>query len=172
MPDQTDFTKSNIDSDGFRANVGIVLCNHSGQLFWAKRIGMDAWQFPQGGIRPRENVETAMYRELREEIGLLPEHVKVIGLTRRWLKYELPQKYIRKNSRPLCKGQKQKWYLLKFIASEENVKLDMSEKPEFDHWCWVDYWDPVSQVIDFKRKVYKQVLTELEHLYIQHTDTI
>ena len=172
MPDQTDFTRSNIDSDGFRANVGIVLCNHSGQLFWSKRIGMDAWQFPQGGIRPTENIETAMYRELREEIGLLPEHVEVIGYTRRWFKYELPEKYIRKNSKPLCKGQKQRWYLLKFIADEGDVRLDISDKPEFDHWCWVDYWEPVSQVIDFKRKVYQQVLTELEHLFVRHTDTI
>ena len=73
-----------IDSDGFRANVGIVLSNKDGKLFWARRTGMNAWQFPQGGIRPEEDVEDAMYRELREEIGLLPDHVEIIASTNDW----------------------------------------------------------------------------------------
>jgi len=164
MAQRTDFSNSSIDSDGFRANVGIVLTNGIGQLFWAKRIGMNAWQFPQGGIRPKENSEVAMYRELREEIGLLPEHVKIIANTRQWLKYELPERYIRKKSKPICRGQKQKWYLLKFIGDENAVKLDVSDSPEFDHWQWVDYWKPVTEVIEFKRKVYKQALSEFEQL--------
>ena len=161
---RTDFSHSNIDADGFRANVGIILTNNSGKLFWAKRIGMDAWQFPQGGIRPKEHSEVAMYRELKEEIGLLPEHVEIIGFTRRWLRYRLPQRYIRKHSKPLCRGQKQRWYLLRFVGSENAVRLDDSESPEFDHWRWIDYWDPVSEVISFKRKVYKQALSEFEQL--------
>jgi putative (di)nucleoside polyphosphate hydrolase len=161
---RTDFSNSNIDSDGFRANVGIILTNKHGKLFWAKRIGMDAWQFPQGGIRPKELTEFAMYRELREETGLLPEHVEIIGHTREWLKYELPERYIRKKSKPLCKGQKQKWYLLKLIGNEEAVNMDLTESPEFDQWKWVNYWDPVSEVISFKRKVYEQALSEFELL--------
>lgn len=164
MSERTVFSKSNIDAEGFRANVGIVLSNASGQLFWAKRIGMDAWQFPQGGVHPQEDVETAMYRELREEVGLLPEHVEIIGYTRRWLKYELPRRYIRKHSKPLCRGQKQKWYLLRLIGDEAAVDLGCTDKPEFDHWRWVDYWAPVSEVIAFKRKVYEQALAEFEHL--------
>jgi len=165
--DQTDFSNSSIDAEGFRANVGIVLANSAGQLFWAKRIGMDAWQFPQGGIRPREPLEMAMYRELREEIGLLPEHVQIIGCTSDWLKYELPERFIRKNSRPICRGQKQRWYLLRLLGDEQAVRLDLSDTPEFDSWRWIDFWEPVKQVIEFKRKVYTSVLSELEQLMVK-----
>jgi len=149
-----------IDSEGFRANVGIVLSNDAGQVFWAKRIGQDAWQFPQGGIKADESAEIAMYRELREEVGLLPEHVEIVGCTNDWLKYWLPEKFIRQNSMPLCIGQKQIWYLLKLVADETNVNLAYSGKPEFDHWEWIDYWSPARKVIDFKRNVYQQALDE------------
>ncbi len=165
---KTDFSNSNIDADGFRANVGIILTNETGKLFWAKRIGMDAWQFPQGGVMPKEHSEVAMYRELREEIGLLPKHVEIIACTRKWLRYRLPQRYIRKHSKPLCRGQKQRWYLLKFIGSENEVQLDACDTPEFDHWRWINYWDPVSEVISFKRKVYKQALSEFESVLIKN----
>ena len=150
-----------IDSDGFRANVGIVLSNKEGKLFWARRTGMNAWQFPQGGIRPDEDVEDAMYRELREEIGLLPEHVEIIASTNDWLRYWLPDRFIRQNIEPLCIGQKQIWYLLQLVADENQVDLGLSKKPEFDNWCWIDYWTPVRQVVDFKRNVYEQALKEL-----------
>ena len=150
-----------IDSEGYRANVGIVLSNDKGQLFWAKRVGMDAWQFPQGGIRKNESSKRAMYRELEEETGLLPEHVELVACTRDWLRYRLPKRFIRKNSSPRCIGQKQIWYLLKLVADETEVRLDACHKPEFDHWCWVDFWDPVDQVVDFKREVYEAALQEL-----------
>ncbi len=149
-----------IDSEGFRANVGIVLSNDAGQVFWAKRIGQDAWQFPQGGIKADESAEVAMYRELREEVGLLPEHVEIVGCTNDWLKYWLPEKFIRQNSMPLCIGQKQIWYLLKLVADETNVNLSYSGEPEFDHWEWIDYWSPARKIIDFKRNVYQQALDE------------
>ncbi len=155
---------STIDADGFRANVGIILANEDNRLFWARRAGMDAWQFPQGGIRPRESAEVAMYRELREETGLLPEHVRIIGSTREWLKYELPQRFIRRNSRPVCRGQKQRWFLLRLVVDEDSVRLDLTDSPEFDHWCWIDFWEPVDRVVEFKRKVYRQALAELEQL--------
>jgi putative (di)nucleoside polyphosphate hydrolase len=149
-----------IDSEGFRANVGIVISNDAGEVFWAKRIGQDAWQFPQGGIKADESAEVAMFRELREEVGLLPEHVEIIGCTNDWLKYWLPERFIRQNSMPLCIGQKQIWYLLKLVADETNVNLAHSEKPEFDHWEWIDYWSPSKEVIEFKRNVYQQALKE------------
>ncbi|MFB3101222.1 MAG: RNA pyrophosphohydrolase [Gammaproteobacteria bacterium] len=149
-----------IDSEGFRANVGIVLSNEAGQVFWAKRLGQDAWQFPQGGIKANESAEDAMYRELREEVGLLPEHIEIVGCTSDWLKYWLPEKFIRQNSLPLCIGQKQIWYLLKLVADETNIDLAYSKKPEFDHWEWIEYWSPASKVIDFKRNVYEQALNE------------
>ncbi|MGI9228842.1 MAG: RNA pyrophosphohydrolase [Gammaproteobacteria bacterium] len=156
--------RSNIDADGYRANVAIAICNSSGQLFWGKRFGSDAWQFPQGGIKPHESIENAMYRELHEETGLLPEHVEVLGSTQGWLRYRLPKRYIRRNASPLCIGQKQRWYLLKLVGHESNFNLASCRRPEFDGWRWVDFWHPVDEVVSFKRIVYKRALTELEGL--------
>ena len=150
-----------IDSDGYRPNVGIILSNCEGQLLWARRIGQDAWQFPQGGIKEQETPEQALFRELREEVGLLAEHVRILGSTQGWLRYKLPKWLMRKNEQPLCVGQKQIWYLLQLDCSEENVKLDLAEKPEFDGWRWVDYWHPLQEVVSFKRDVYKRALHEL-----------
>ena len=150
-----------IDAQGYRANVGIILSNPSGQVFWAKRIGQQSWQFPQGGIRRGEHPRAALYRELEEEVGLRPEHVEIIGSTRNWLRYRLPKRYIRRHSQPLCIGQKQKWFLLGLEAEESRVELDKSGEPEFDDWRWVSYWYPVSHVIKFKRDVYRRALNEL-----------
>jgi len=153
-----------IDRDGYRLNVGIILSNDEGKVFWARRLGQDAWQFPQGGIDKSESPEEAMYRELTEETGLNPTDVKVLGCTDEWLKYRLPKRYVRRNQQPVCVGQKQIWYMLRMIGSESAVNLSRNPKPEFDSWCWIDYWEPTRKVIFFKRKVYKRALTELEPL--------
>jgi len=150
-----------IDSQGFRPNVGIIICNPQGQLLWAKRIGQDAWQFPQGGIRHGERLQQALYRELKEEVGLGPADVEIISSTKGWLYYELPKNLIRQNSNPVCIGQKQKWYLLKMCCDEQKIDLRANNMPEFDDWQWVSFWYPLSQVIDFKREVYRQALKEL-----------
>ena len=101
-----------IDGDGFRPNVGIVICNRDGQVLWAKRYGQHSWQFPQGGVDDGESPEQAMYRELYEEIGLKPEDVTILATSRNWLKYRLPKRLVRWDSSPVCIGQKQKWFLL------------------------------------------------------------
>jgi putative (di)nucleoside polyphosphate hydrolase len=151
-----------VDSDGFRPNVGIVLCNHAGKVFWARRVGgHDAWQFPQGGIHADESAEEALYRELFEEVGLQPDHVRIIARTKGWLRYRIPKRFRRYNSTPGFQGQKQKWFLLHMQGDAEAVRMDHSEKPEFDAWRWVSYWYPVSQVVDFKRDVYRRALKEL-----------
>lgn len=150
-----------IDSDGFRLNVGIILANARREVFWARRSGMDAWQFPQGGVKGNESPDAAMYRELAEETGLLPEHVELMGSTRRWLRYRIPRRFIRYDRHPVCIGQKQIWYVLRFLGEESDVRLDRSRHPEFDTWRWVDYWRPVSEVVSFKREVYRKALTEL-----------
>ncbi len=150
-----------IDSDGFRPNVGIILANDQGQVLWAKRVGQDAWQFPQGGVDDNETPEQAMFRELKEEVGLNPADVEVIGCTRGWLRYRLPKRMIRYHSKPLCIGQKQKWFLLRIRTDDSSICFHHSAKPEFDGWRWVSYWFPLGQVISFKREVYRSALKEL-----------
>ena len=150
-----------IDPDGYRPNVGIVLMHPDGRLFWARRVHRDGWQFPQGGMNSDETPLEAMYRELREETGLLPEHVEVLGATPGWLRYRLPQRAIRRNDRLVCIGQKQVWFLLRLTGQESDLRLDLTDKPEFDHWRWVDFWYPVEHVVMFKRSVYARALRHL-----------
>ena len=153
----TDF----IDADGFRANAGIVLIREDRQVFLGGRTGGRGWQFPQGGVQQRESHEEALYRELKEEVGLDPDDVKLIAGTRSWLRYRLPKHYVRKNSNPPCIGQKQRWFLLRFTGSEDRFDLVSNGEPEFESWRWVDYWTPVREVIYFKRAVYARALDEL-----------
>tara|TARA_B100000768_G_C11251207_1_gene364187 strand:- start:745 stop:1290 length:546 start_codon:yes stop_codon:yes gene_type:complete len=150
-----------IDQEGYRPNVGIVILNEHNQVLWAKRVAEDAWQFPQGGINKGESLEEAMYRELMEEVGLAPNHVKILGKTKDWLRYEVPKQWVRRDGASRYKGQKQIWFLLKFVGKDSDVLLTNSEKPEFDSWRWDDFWSPLKQVIDFKREVYKKALNEL-----------
>ena len=153
-----------IDSEGYRHNVGIIICNSRRELFWGRRIGQNAWQFPQGGVKQGETPEDAMYRELEEEVGLLPDQVEVMGCTDDWLRYRLPDKYIRKNCEPLCIGQKQIWFLLRVMHDGKDIKLDHSDHPEFEEWRWINYWQPVKEVIYFKRQVYSKALEEFAPL--------
>lgn len=150
-----------IDAQGFRANVGIVLIRDAGEVFLGGRSDGRGWQFPQGGVQPDESAEQALYRELREEVGLAPDDVEVLAATRSWLRYRLPRRYVRRRSRPLCIGQKQRWFLLRMVGSESRLRFDVTERPEFDSGRWVDYWSPVREVIYFKRTVYARALEEL-----------
>ena len=150
-----------IDEDGFRANVGIIIANHEGKLLLGGRIGARGWQFPQGGMEIDEDPEAAMYRELREEVGLEAGDVEVLGVTRDWLRYTLPDRFVRRNSVPLCIGQKQRWFLLRAKGSDLECRFDLGSKPEFDRVRWVAFWRPVNEVIFFKRRVYARALYEL-----------
>lgn len=154
-----------IDKSGYRPNVGIILMNPKGQVLWARRQGRTGWQFPQGGITEHENPEQAMYREVYEEIGLTRDKLAITGRTKDWFYYDIPVEQRRAlKSGETFKGQKQIWFLLKFIGIDNDIRLDCSEKPEFESWKWVDYWFPLKEVIAFKRDVYAQVLAELEPL--------
>ncbi len=150
-----------IDAQGFRANVGIVLIRDRGDVFLGGRSDGRGWQFPQGGVRQEESAEDALYRELREEVGLEPGDVEMLASTRSWLRYRLPRRYVRRRSTPLCIGQKQRWFLLRMVGGEERLRFDLTTQPEFDSWRWVDYWSPVREVIYFKRQVYARALDEL-----------
>jgi putative (di)nucleoside polyphosphate hydrolase len=94
-------------------------------------------------------------------VGLDPKDVKLVAGTRNWLRYRLPKQYVRKNSHPPCIGQKQRWFLLRFVGSEDRFDLESTGEPEFERWRWVDYWTPVREVIYFKRAVYARALDEL-----------
>ena len=150
-----------IDAQGYRANVGIVLIRDGGEVFLGGRSDGRGWQFPQGGLRRDESPEQALFRELHEEVGLEPGDVEMLASTNEWLRYRLPSHFVRRRSRPLCIGQKQRWFLLRMLGDEARLRLDVTSQPEFDSWRWVDYWWPVREVIYFKRRVYVQALTEL-----------
>lgn len=136
-----------------------MIVNAQHKVFWAERTDNLGWQFPQGGIDKNETPTEAMFRELYEEIGLQSHHVEMIGETKDWLRYQLPG-YRRRLFGDIT-GQKQKWFLLKMLCEDGQVKLDASGTPEFQSWRWVSYWYPVGQVIDFKRQVYRQALNDL-----------
>ncbi|OWS70167.1 RNA pyrophosphohydrolase [Polynucleobacter campilacus] len=155
-----------LDREGYRPNVGIVLLNGRNEVFWGKRVGQHSWQFPQGGIQHGESPEQAMYRELHEEVGLMPEHVQIIGRTRDWLRYDVPEEYLRRQyttrvHRAAYRGQKQIWFLLRLVGLDSDIQLRASEHPEFDAWRWVPFWIQLDAVIDFKREVYQMALSEL-----------
>jgi putative (di)nucleoside polyphosphate hydrolase len=155
-----------LDKEGYRPNVGIILLNQRNEVFWGKRIGQHSWQFPQGGIHHGENPKQAMFRELQEEVGLLPEHVQVIGRTKDWIRYDVPEEFLRRQSvqksrRTAYKGQKQIWFLLRMVGRDSDISLRATDHPEFDAWRWSAYWIPLEAVIEFKREVYSKALSEL-----------
>ena len=158
-----------LDRDGFRPNVGIILLNQKSQVFWGKRIRTHSWQFPQGGIDRGENPEQAMFRELHEEVGLHPQHVHVLARTRDWLRYEVPDRFIRRDARGHYKGQKQIWFLLQLVGHDWDLNLRATDHPEFDAWRWNNYWVPLDAVVEFKRGVYEMALLELAR-FVPHLD--
>ena len=155
--------RASLDQDGYRANVAIVICNNRGKVLWARRSRRDGWQFPQGGVEHNETAEEAAFRELYEEVGLLREHVRLVGRTQSWLRYDVPKLTARsRRKRGNFRGQKQLWFLFHMIGHDSDVRLDRVSRPEFDSWRWVDYWDPVDRIVEFKRNVYQKALAELE----------
>lgn len=158
-------------NDGYRPNVGIIICNQAGQVFWARRINQDGWQFPQGGVSRNESLLEAMYRELQEETGLTQDQVRLVAHTKNWLHYDLPRRLLRNQRRRAAgqsrdgvgfKGQKQVWFLLELIGEESAVNLAAGiESPEFDSWRWVDTHHAIDNIVDFKKTVYQKALSEL-----------
>nr|WP_169818663.1 RNA pyrophosphohydrolase [Suttonella ornithocola] len=160
------------DGQGFRYNVGIIILNAQNQVFWGRRCGQDAWQFPQGGMQGGESSEQAMFRELWEETGLYASDVAVLGETRAWLRYRLPLRFRRRRRAGMvqCIGQKQKWFLLKLKREETIINLAAAGTPEFDQWRWLNYWQAVEEVVHFKRKVYQLALQELSEFVPELTE--
>lgn len=160
-----------IDPEGYRANVGIVLMRGAGEVFLGRRRGGRGWQFPQGGMRRGEEVEDALFRELHEEVGLLRDDVELVGKTSDWIRYRLPGRFIRRNRLPVCIGQKQRWFVLRLKREDVRFVFNNTNEPEFDQWRWTTWWEPVREVIYFKRPVYIQALRELAPLAFPSGDT-
>jgi putative (di)nucleoside polyphosphate hydrolase len=155
-----------IDKEGYREGIGIILVNKKRQVFLAKRIAKEAWQFPQGGVKTHETPEQAMLRELQEEIGLYEKDIKILAETENWLRYRLPRRLVRQHSRPICIGQKQKWFLLRLENEKASINLTATDDPEFDSWAWVSYWYPLRQVVWFKREIYTLAMKEFAKIVL------
>jgi putative (di)nucleoside polyphosphate hydrolase len=139
---------------GYRRGVGIVLCNPLKQVLIARRIKEKAWQFPQGGIDPGESDETAMFREMMEELGT--KKGSIIHQTQHPLTYDFPSSL----SHPYPhKGQSIQWFLLNFEGNDNDININTLH-PEFDMWKWVDFHEAIQQIVDFKKDMYKKIYKE------------
>ena len=145
----------------YRPCVGVVLTNAQGQIFAGQRIDSTAaaWQMPQGGIDPGEEPREAALRELWEETGVSADLVNVEAETAGWLTYDLPKDLVPKIWRGRFRGQKQRWFLMRFLGADEQIVIE-TEHPEFSEWAWIGAQDLVAGIVPFKRDVYRQVIAE------------
>lgn len=148
--------------DFHRANAAVVLFNNKGQVFIGRRAGektKKAWQFPQGGIDLGEKPLAAAYRELYEETGIKRKHVKKIGKIKDWVAYDFPKDItIAPNKRKRWRGQKQKWFAMRFLGADKHIDLALHQPAEFDKWAWVDLKDVPNMTINWKQKTYQTIV--------------
>lgn len=152
---------------GYRPCVGVMLANHSGEVFVGRRIDNkegDFWQMPQGGIDPGEDPRDAALRELREETGIAADKVALIGQTREPLRYDLPDELVGKLWGGQYRGQEQDWFLARFEGSEDDIDLEAHEKPEFCEYRWVTASMVADLIVPFKKRVYRAVVAEFAEL--------
>ena len=144
----------------YRACVGVMLINKSGDIFVGERIDTPgAWQMPQGGIDKGEEPDVAALRELWEETGVDPEHVTLLAQTSDWLTYDLPDHLLGKVWKGKYRGQKQLWFLLRFNSTDDKISI-ASEHPEFAQWKWSPATDLVDEIVPFKKHIYEAVGAE------------
>ena len=156
-------TLSDGEVEFYRPGVGIVLANGDGRVFVGRRIdmpaGLAAWQMPQGGIDPGESPRDAAIRELREEVGT--DEAEILGETAGWLRYDLPAEIAGKAWGGRYRGQRQKWFAMRFTGDDSDIDPAVSEHPEFDAWEWVRPERLPELIVPFKRRLYLDVLQEL-----------
>ena len=150
-----------IDAEGFRANVGIVICNNQGQVFWARRYGQHSWQFPQGGVDDGENFLDAALRELKEETSI--RNVELIKEFNNLTTYELPNHLLGIIWKGKYRGQKQKWFLMRFTGDDNEININ-TKNPEFIDWKWIDLDLITDLVVDFKLHVYKEIKEKVKKI--------
>jgi putative (di)nucleoside polyphosphate hydrolase len=143
----------------YRLNVGAVVFNTRGQVLVARRRdrpeGEGGWQLPQGGIDAGEDPAVAVLRELREEIGT--DAAEILGEHEGWLQYDLPAELVGKAFKGRYRGQRQKWFALRFLGQDSDIRLDADPHPEFDAWKWVELADIPALAVAFKRTIYERL---------------
>ena len=141
----------------YRPCVGIALFHENGKVFVGERIdNPGAWQMPQGGIDEGEDLETAAFRELAEEIGT--DKAEIMKIAERTLKYDLPDHLINKLWGGTYRGQEQHWVAMRFTGEDSDINLEAHARPEFSAWQWVDFSDILDLIVPFKRDVYRDVM--------------
>jgi putative (di)nucleoside polyphosphate hydrolase len=152
-------------SKAYRLGIGIVLINQEGKILIGKRFDSHddypAWQMPQGGIDGKEAPKEAMYREAMEEIGT--NNFKIIAESANWLSYDFPEEFIKMAYNGMFVGQKQKWFLLKFLGTDSEININ-TENREFTDWKWIDISDLEGIIIDFKKPLYANIVKEFKPL--------
>ena len=145
----------------YRPCVGVMLINADGLIWAGQRIdapaGVTAWQMPQGGIDAGEKPRDAAFRELWEETGIDKDMVTLVDKTEDWITYDLPPELLGKVWKGKYRGQKQKWFLMRFDGPEDAIRID-SEHPEFSQWKWIGATEMIAAIVPFKRAVYEQVV--------------
>jgi putative (di)nucleoside polyphosphate hydrolase len=150
----------------YRSNVGIMMVNEKGYVFVGQRLdnNQNAWQMPQGGIDAGEDPETAAYRELLEETGVKKQDVRFVASSSQWLSYDLPEDLIPILWNGKFRGQKQKWFLFKFLGEDGDINI-ATEHPEFSKWKWISKENLLKEIVPFKKSVYENVLKEFKNIY-------
>ena len=149
----------------YRPCVGIMLLSGENRVLVAQRLGMqiEAWQMPQGGIHRGEEPRAAAMRELREEIGT--DHAEIIAQSERWFQYEVPQASRPSRWRGRYRGQRQKWFAMRFLGADRDIDLN-TQQPEFSAWKWINHHELTALIVPFKRRLYQDVLQEFAQLFV------
>ncbi len=150
---------TDIASLPYRPCAGVMLLNRDGQVFVGQRLDstLEAWQMPQGGIDPGEDPLNAAYRELWEETGVVRDHVELVASAPDELTYDLPDELIGKVWKGRWRGQRQRWFLFRFLGEDGDVNIATAE-PEFRAWRWADPVDLPELIVPFKRELYREIL--------------
>jgi putative (di)nucleoside polyphosphate hydrolase len=157
---------SEIDALPYRPCVGLMVLDAAGRIFAAQRIDgfHDAWQMPQGGIDAGETPREAALRELAEETGIAPEQAEIIRESRDWLPYDLPRHLVPKLWGGRFRGQKQRWFAIRFLGADADVNIATAE-PEFRVWAWMGQDELIRRIVPFKRDTYARVFAEFGDLF-------
>ena len=148
-----------------RIGVGAIVLNSENKIFVGKRADnpIDKWQMPQGGVDKGENFISAMKRELKEETSI--QNIKILKQIDQWFEYELPKNLLGIIWKGKFRGQKQKWFVVRFIGDESEINLK-TKHPEFMEWKWVEIDELINVIVDFKKNVYKELIPEIKKIVI------